>query len=66
MEVGEYGSTFYLYVQGIDGPDDGPPVLLDQKFIGQYVATAATIEITSADPYIPDAHASQRSLHRRR
>lgn len=51
MEVGEYGSTFYLYVQGIDGPD-GPPVLLDQKFIGQYVATAA-INITSADPYIP-------------
>ena len=27
-------------------------ILLDQKFIGQYVA-AATIEITSADPYIP-------------
>ena len=51
MEVGEYGSTFYLYVQGIDGPD-GPPVLLDQKFIGQYVASAA-IEITSEDPYIP-------------
>ena len=51
MEVGEFGSTFYLYVQGIDGPDT-PPILLDQKFIGQYIA-AATIEITSADPYIP-------------
>ncbi len=51
IEIGEYGSTFYLYVQGIDGPD-GPPVLLDQKFVGQYVATAS-IDITSADPYIP-------------
>ena len=51
MEVGQYGSTFYLYVQGIDGPD-GPPILLDQKFIGQYVATAE-IEITSVDPYVP-------------
>lgn len=51
MEVGEYGSTFYLYVQGIGDPD-GPPVLLDQKFVGQYVASA-NIEVTSADPYVP-------------
>lgn len=51
MEVGPYGSTFYLYVQGLDGPD-GAPVLLDQKFVGQYVASA-DIEITSADPYLP-------------
>ena len=30
----------------------GLRVLLDQKFVGQYVANA-DIEITSADPYIP-------------
>lgn len=50
MEIGEFGSTFYFYVQGID--PDGPPILLDQKFVGQYVATA-DVEITSDDPYVP-------------
>lgn len=51
MEVGPYGSTFYLYVQGLNDPD-GAPVLLDQKFVGQYVANA-DIDITSEDPYMP-------------
>ena len=51
LTIGEYGSSFYLYVQGLNDPD-GPPVLLDEKFIGQYVARAE-LEITSADPHYP-------------
>ena len=51
LAIGEYGSTFYLYVQGLNDPD-GAPVLLDEKFIGNYVASADLL-ITSADPYSP-------------
>ena len=47
LAIGEYGSTFYLYVQGLNDPD-GAPVLLDEKFIGNYVASADLL-ITSAD-----------------
>lgn len=51
LAIGEYGSTFYLYVQGLNDPD-GAPVLLDEKFIGNYVASADLL-ITSADSYSP-------------
>ena len=51
LVIGEYGSNFYLYVQGLNNPD-GAPELLDEKFISHYVASA-DLEITSADPYSP-------------
>jgi hypothetical protein len=50
LPIGEYGSYFYFYVSGL--PDQTEPVLLDTKFIGQYVATA-DVTVSTEDPYIP-------------
>lgn len=60
LPIGDYGSTFYFYVAGLD-PNE-PPYLLDQKFVGQYVATA-DVKVTSDDPHIPARVRSDENIY---